>query len=860
MPKGFNHPPSLDRVKFSRFSGRLIPCLSSNSYAKLSSNFMTSTGPKSNLSLRDSRTQRGAVGFPRRVIASALCILCLATIAAKAQTATTQGATDVTDIAATLHGVVNPASESDDSYCTFEWGTDTSYGQTVNGDIYWVIGTAPIAVTENPPGLLPNTTYHYRVVMTSLSGDNYLGNDMTLTTGPPATLPSYEFVRADNIGDTAASFVVFNPHSGGSVATISVEYGTDTDYGAVYFFPNRFPVNTTLPYPQARVTGLMPNTTYHWRFKLTNTQGSIYSEDQSFTTMRTPVLTTGAATNIASLAATFNGTVNPMQQVFQFGFEYGVDTSYGSQTGATSQIVNDSGIIAVSVRAGYLQPGTTYHYRVTAFASGIGTVTGPDQVFTTQSDIATVSATNVTDLGATVSGTADVGTTSNPYTFWFEYGTSTDYGARSDGPASIQNDPLHPGLKVVTARLYNLLPATLYHCRINVQLSWDRPIFSGSDFTFTTAAPATPPTVLPLPSGPNASTPVAPTGATLTASIISGSSAATVTVEYGIDTTYGLQVVVPTPVPGSIYSDYVLVQVTGLTPNTTYHYRFKATNNEGTGSGTDGTFTTAALPDVSTSAASYVGSSWARINGSYDPHLATYWVTFEYGTSTAYGFSAADESFVIGNVDGPNSAHAGLRGIAPSTTYHCRLKLADDYGNFYYGSDTTFTTLAPVEAWRQNFFSTTDDTGDHADLANPTGDGVPNLLKYALGLDPTSRVAAPTPYPATASDGETYLTFYFSRVSVATDLTCEVQVTSNLAAPWTTIATSSGGNPFTGLGLVQDISYTDFSSGSGGWISYFPMYPPPPPSYPGGDYFVIVRDTVPMSQAPARFMRLLVRR
>jgi len=817
---------------------------------------MPSTGPKSNLSLRDSRTHRGAVGVPSRVIVSALCMLCLATIAAKAQTATTQGATGVTDIAATLHGVVNPTSESDFSYCTFQFGTDTSYGQTVNAYMYSVIGITPIAVTANPPGLLPNTTYHYRVIMTPFSGGSNLGDDVTFTTGPPATLPSFESVRADTIGDTAASFVVFNPNSGGSAATISVEYGIDTNYGSVYVFPDIIPVNTTLPYPSTRVAGLMPNTTYHWRFKLTNPQGSTYSTDQSFTTMRTPVLTTGVATNIASLAATFNGTVNPMEQVFQVSFEYGVDTSYGSRTSATPSVVYDTGTIAVSARSGYLQPGTTYHYRVIAFASGIGVVPGPDQVFTTQSDIATECTTNVTDLGATVAATVDVGSIYSRYTFWFEYGTSTDYGARSDGPASTQNDPLHPGLKVVTAGLYNLLPGTLYHCRIKVRETDHDPIFSGSDFTFTTAAPATPPTVLP--SGPRDRNPVAPTGATLTASVISGSSAATVTVEYGIDTTYGLQVVVPTPVPGSIYSDYVLARVTGLTPNTTYHYRFKATNNEGTGLGPDGTYTTSALPDVSTSPASYVGSSWARINGNYDPHLATYRVTFEYGTSTAYGFSAADESFVIGNIDGPNSAHADLRGIAPSTTYHCRLKLADDYGNYYYGGDTTFTTLAPVEAWRQNFFDTTDDTGDHADLANPTGDGVPNLLKYALGLDPTSRVAAPTPYPATASDGETYLTFYFSRVSVATDLTYEVQVTGNLAEPWTTIATSSGGNPFTGLGLVQDVSYTDLAAGGGGWISYFPIYPPPPPSYPGGDYFVIVRDTVPMSQASARFMRLLV--
>lgn len=621
---------------------------------------MPSTGPKSNLSLR---------------IASALCILCLASIAAKAQTATTQVATGVTDIAATLHGVVNPASESVYSYCTFQFGTDTGYGQTVNADLYSLIGTTPIAVTANPPGLLPNTTYHYRVVMTPYSGDGYLGADMTITTGPPATLPSFEFVRADTIGDTAASFTVFNPNSGGSAATISVEYGTDTTYGSVYVFPDIVPVNTTLPYPSARVAGLMPNTAYHWRFKLTNLQGSSYSTDQSFTTMRTPVLTTGVATNIASLAATFNGTVNPMEQVFQVSFEFGTDTSYGSQIAATPQSVYDSGITAVSARFGYLQPGTTYHYRVIAFASGIGAVPGPDQVFTTQSDIASVYPTNVTDLGATVAASVDVGSTYSRHNFWFEYGTSTDYGARSEGPASTQNDPLHPGLKLVTAQLYNLLPGTLYHCRIKVQISDYGPVFSGSDFTFTTAAPATAPTVLP--SGPNPRTSVAPTGA----------------------------------------------------------------------------------------------------------------------------------------------------------------------------------TLSPVEAWRQNFFNTIDDTGDHADLANPTGDGVSNLLKYALGLDPTSRVAAPTPYPATASDGETYLTFYFSRVSLATDLTYEVQVTGNLTEPWTTIATSSGGTPFTGSGLVQDISYTDWSSGGGG---YFPIYPPSPPSYLGGDYFVIVRDTVPRSQASARFMRLRV--
>jgi|GEM_PF-3868717 len=817
--------------------------------------------PASSFKLR-AKAPEGRNQLYTRVVVSVLCIALLGAFSAKAQTAASLAASGVTDIAATLHGVVNPASDSNYYHCTFEYGTDTSYGQSVSADFFEVTGTTPIAVAAEPPGLLPNTTYHYRVVMGPRSGGGYHGDDMTFTTGPSATLPIFDSVRADSIGDTAASFVVFGPSSGGSAATVSIEYGVDTNYGSVYAFPDIIPVNTWLPYPSARVIGLTPGTTYHWRFKLTNAQGSTYSEDQSFTTMTTPVLTTGAATDITSLLATFNGEVNPMQQMFEISFEYGTDTSYGGQTSSAPTYVYGTGTTAVSARVGFLRPGTTYHYRIRALASGVGVwFTGPDQVFTTPSDIAALSATNVTDLGATVSGTVDVGSSYNPLSFWFEYGTTTAYGDRTNH-LSTQSDPLNPELKVVTASFFNLLPGTLYHCRINVRESYSEPVFSGSDFTFATAAPATPPTILLSGSWfTSGASSVVPTAATLQSYVRSGSSDATVTVDYGIDTNYGSQAVAPLPVAVSSFG-LASIPITGLTPNTTYHYRFKATNNEGTDVGPDATFTTPCLPDVSTAPATYLGSSWVRCNGIYNPWGAAYSATIEYGTSTAYGSSAAAESsgpsmvpFII-----PQSVQADLDGIAPSTTYHYRLKLSDGYGNFYYSDDATFTTLSPVEAWRQNFFNTTDGTGDRGDLANSTGDGVPNLLKYALGLDPTQHVTQLTPYPETADDGKTYLTFFFSRVSVATDLTYEVQVTGNLTGPWTTIATSSGGRPFTGLGLIREMSHSEWLSSLGGWIITIPTHPPPPPSYPGGDYSVMVRDIVPLSQSSARFMRLRVTR
>ncbi len=173
---------------------------------------------------------------------------------------------------------------------------------------------------------------------------------------------------------------------------------------------------------------------------------------------------------------------------------------------------------------------------------------------------------------------------------------------------------------------------------------------------------------------------------------------ATLTVDYGIDTNYGSQAVAPLPVAVSSFG-MSSIPVTGLTPNTTYHYRFKATNNEGTDVGPDATFTTPCLPDVSTAPATYLGSSWVRCNGIYNPWGAAYLATIEYGTSTAYGSSAAAESsgpsmvpFII-----PQSVQADLDGIAPSTTYHYRLKLSDGYGNFYYSDDATFTTQGSHE-------------------------------------------------------------------------------------------------------------------------------------------------------------------
>ena len=48
------------------------------------------------------------------------------------------------------------------------------------------------------------------------------------------------------------------------------------------------------------------------------------------------------------------------------------------------------------------------------------------------------------------------------------------------------------------------------------------------------------------------------------------------------------------------------------------------------------------------------------------------------------------------------------------------------------------STLTPLQIWRNNYFRNPSNVGAGANGASPAGDGVPNLIKYALGLNPTN--------------------------------------------------------------------------------------------------------------------------
>src|ERR1019366_7593484 len=83
----------------------------------------------------------------------------------------------------------------------------------------------------------------------------------------------------------------------------------------------------------------------------------------------------------------------------------------------------------------------------------------------------------------------------------------------------------------------------------------------------------------------------------------------------------------------------VSAAITGLTANTTYHFRITATNTGGTSKGADEVFKTLPnAPTVETKPASATTQTTATLNATVNPNGGNVTTCeFEYGTTTAYG-------------------------------------------------------------------------------------------------------------------------------------------------------------------------------------------------------------------------------
>ena len=159
--------------------------------------------------------------------------------------------------------------------------------------------------TSNITGLLPNTTYHVRAYATNIAGTAY-GAEMTFTT--MASLPTITTTIASNITDSSA-VCGGNVTSNGGAAIIARGVCWDTSHNPTTsnsHTNDSTGVGTFI----SNITGLLPNTTYHVRAYATNTAGTAYGAEMTFTTMASlPIVTTTTVSNISNTDAISGGNV-----------------------------------------------------------------------------------------------------------------------------------------------------------------------------------------------------------------------------------------------------------------------------------------------------------------------------------------------------------------------------------------------------------------------------------------------------------------------------------------------------------------------------------------------------------------------
>jgi hypothetical protein len=195
-----------------------------------------------------------------------------------------------------------------------------------------------------------------------------------------------------------------NPeNAGGSEeeAYYCFEYGTSSNY-SLGTLPHAGPTNAgqgTTPVPvSATLSGLFPETTYHYRLVAINRRRSnvpasacnlsfgqeTASPDQVFTTTPAPtpppIVTTARPTEVTPSSVTLSGIVDSQGLRTTYVFQLGMDTNYGTEVFGDAGA--DSELREVNTRVGNLQPGTTYHYRLLGKNRG-GTTYSIDQTFTT---------------------------------------------------------------------------------------------------------------------------------------------------------------------------------------------------------------------------------------------------------------------------------------------------------------------------------------------------------------------------------------------------------------------------------------------------------------------------------------------
>ncbi|WP_316749301.1 hypothetical protein [Pedobacter gandavensis] len=589
----------------------------------------------------------------------------------------------MTNISATAGGNVTSSGGADITARGIRWSIkgdpmdDTSAGLTENGS-----GTGSYESVLN--GLMGNTSYYLRAYATNKFGTAYgeLLEFKTLAAQVPVLASSTLNITDITYTEASGSIHILN-NGGAAVVSRGIRYGTDK---LNYLSQESLSQNPTdLGSYLTNLKNLLPGTMYYAKGFATNSAGTIYTTETSFTTPLQLSLTTTPVTQVTNNYAESGGHIlsSGMQGITFTGICW---SSSPNPTIADDYISGPVSNTFISKMGGLL--GNTKYY-VRAYAGNSATlVYGNEQSFVTASSglatVTTVDITNLQSSKATVKGNV----MGNGGSLLTERGIC--WSTRADPTIADQYLADGDDLGEFLLTLTGLSAETKYYVRayaINgVGISY------GEELVFSTKA-----------------TPTTATLKTLTANEItafSANSGGEITNDGGSAisgrgicwNTSGLPTTADQLTNGGAGTGNYVQTMTGLKGNTSYYIRAYATNESGISYGQIVQFTTAppVLASLTTKPASTGAQGITALSGgivSNDGGAAVTAGGLVWSTTAGFNpdtVSSKNHLRMEGIADNFNITMTGLK---PGTIYYVRAFAVNSVGTAYATNEAYFTTF-----------------------------------------------------------------------------------------------------------------------------------------------------------------------
>jgi phosphodiesterase/alkaline phosphatase D-like protein len=449
---------------------------------------------------------------------------------------------------------------------TVTWTTNEAadgqveYGTAPPGTLSTLVTalTTPHSITLT--GLTANTTYYYRVRSRDAAGNLALSTILSFRTlTPDTTPPVITAVVATPAANSATVTWTTNEAANGQV-----EYGTSSSLGTLSTLV------TALTTPHSiTLSGLTANTTYYFRVRSRDAAGNLATSTTStFSTDVTPPVITAVVATPAANSATVTWTTN---EAANGQVEYGTSPSFGTLSTLVTALTTPHSITLSGLAA-----NTTYYFRVRSRDAAGNLATSTSATFRTDNTPPVISAVVATPA---VTSATVTWTTNEAANGQVEYGTSSSLGTLSTLVTALTT-PHSITLSGLTAN-------RTYYFRVRSRDAAGN-LATSSTSTFRTLTPDTTPPTLSN---------VQPTFIAQTSARVSWTSneLANTQVEYGLSAgSYTSSTTLD-----STLSTSHIVQLNGLTANTTYFFRVRsrdAANNLATATGSFRTAATGACP------------------------------------------------------------------------------------------------------------------------------------------------------------------------------------------------------------------------------------------------------------------------